>query len=130
MSRPGDVQVNGGQEKALRYITKHRKITKREYQRLCGVSERQSLKDLTDLTEKGMLIRSGKGRATHYRLLAARLVRDSARDNARQHKSCAGHHSGRDPESRVARDSRSPIEAFGDKFHGNDVVCVDQRRGI
>jgi predicted DNA-binding transcriptional regulator YafY len=40
------------------------------------VSERQSLKDLTDLTEKGMLIRSGKGRATYYRLPAARLVRD------------------------------------------------------
>lgn len=76
VSRPEDVQISARQEKALRYLAKHGRITTLEYQRLCGVSERQSLKDLSDMTEKGMLVRSGKGRATHYRLLAARLVRD------------------------------------------------------
>jgi ATP-dependent DNA helicase RecG len=76
VSRPDDVQVNPRQDKALRYLATHGKITTLEYQRLCGVSERQSLKDLSDMAGKGILVRSGKGRATHYRLVAARSGRD------------------------------------------------------
>lgn len=76
VTRPGDLAINARQEKALRYLAKHGKITRREYRNLFRVSERQSLKDLTELTEKGMLIRSGKGRATCYQFPAARLVRD------------------------------------------------------
>jgi len=76
VSRPGDVQISARQEKALRYLAKHGKITRREYRNLFRVSARQSLRDLTELTEKGILIRSGKGRATCYQFPAARLVRD------------------------------------------------------
>jgi ATP-dependent DNA helicase RecG len=71
-SRPEGVQISARQEKALQYLATHEKITTLEYQRLCGVGERQSLKDLRDMTEKGMLVRSGRGRATHYRLPMAR----------------------------------------------------------
>ena len=76
VSRPADVQISARQEKALQYLATQGKITTLEYQRLCGVGERQSLKDLRDMTEKGMLVRSGRGRATHYRLPMARLRRD------------------------------------------------------
>lgn len=73
VSPPDEVQISARQEKALQYLATHGKITTLEYQRLCGVGERQSLKDLRDMMEKGMLVRSGRGRATHYRLPMARL---------------------------------------------------------
>lgn len=75
-SRPDDVQISARQEKALRYLAEHGTITRREYRNLFHVSERQSLRDLTEMMERGLLVRSGKGRATHYRLVAARLGRD------------------------------------------------------
>ena len=76
VSRPDDVQVNARQEKALRYLAEHGTITRREYRNLLRVSERQSLIDLTELTEKGIVVRLGRGRATRYQLPTARLVRD------------------------------------------------------
>ncbi len=74
--RPADVQISARQEKAFQYLATHGKITTLEYQRLCGVGERQSLKDLSGMVEKGIVIRSGKGRATHYRLPTARFMSD------------------------------------------------------
>ena len=76
VSCPDDVQVNARQEKAPRYLARHGKITRREYRNLFCVSARQSLRDLTELAEKGILIHSGKGRATCYLFPTARLVRN------------------------------------------------------
>ena len=56
------------QKKALEYVRKHGKITNREYQELLGVGERQALRDLRVLIDKGLLIRVGYGRMTHYDL--------------------------------------------------------------
>jgi ATP-dependent DNA helicase RecG len=76
VSRAGDFAINARQEKALRYLAKHGKITRREYRNLFRVSERQSLRDLTEMMERGLLVRSGKGSATCYQLPTARLVHD------------------------------------------------------
>ena len=76
VSRPDDLQISTRQEKALRYLAEHGTITRREYRNLLHVSERQSLRDLTEMMQKGVLVRSGKGRATCYQFPAARLVRD------------------------------------------------------
>lgn len=76
VSRPDDVQVNVRQEKVLRYLAEHGTITRREYRSLFHVSERQSLRDLTEMMGKGMVIRLGGGHTTRYQLSTARLVRD------------------------------------------------------
>jgi ATP-dependent DNA helicase RecG len=77
VSRPADVPISARQERVLRYLTEHGTITRREYRALVQVSERQSLRDLTEMMERGILVRSGKGRTTCYRIPTARLVRDS-----------------------------------------------------
>lgn len=76
VGRSKDVQISTRQEKVLRYLAEHGTITRREYRSLLQVSERQSLRDLTEMMEKGVLVRSGKGRTTCYQLPTARLVRD------------------------------------------------------
>ncbi len=76
VSRPADVPISARQEKALRYLAEHGTITRREYRNLFHVSERQSSRDLTEMMEKGMVIRLGRGHTTRYQLPTARLVRD------------------------------------------------------
>lgn len=76
MSRPADVPIRTRQERVLGYLAEHGTITRREYRALVQVSERQSLRDLIEMMEKGILARSGKGRTTCYRIPTARLVRD------------------------------------------------------
>ena len=46
-------------------------ITTSQYQERFHLSERQALRDLNVLVEQGILRRSGKGRATHYTLVAS-----------------------------------------------------------
>ena len=99
MSCPADVQVNARQEKAPRYLARHGKITRREYRNLFCVSARQSLRDLTELAEKGTSIHSGKGRATSYLFPTARLVRNY----------CAVRKTGDSP-SRTAQSGGEPEE--------------------
>jgi hypothetical protein len=77
VSRPADVPISARQERVLGYLVEHGTITRREYRALVQVSERQSLRDLTEMMERGILVRSGKGRTTCYRIPTARLVRDS-----------------------------------------------------
>jgi ATP-dependent DNA helicase RecG len=76
VSRPADVPISARQERVLGYLAEHGTITRREYRALVQVSERQSLRDLTEMMERGILVRSGKGRTTCYRIPTARLVRD------------------------------------------------------
>lgn len=54
------------QERALEFIKKHGYITNKYYAEINGISPRQSLRELDDLREKGILIRIGKGRGARY----------------------------------------------------------------
>ncbi len=60
--------LNDRQKLIFSYLQENEKISNREYQNLAGISPRQSLRDLQDLLEKGMLEKQGKGRSVYYTL--------------------------------------------------------------
>jgi len=59
-------KLNDRQRKALEYVRRHGQITNRDHQKLCDISRRQALKDLSELVEKSLLVKDGKGRALRY----------------------------------------------------------------
>ncbi len=62
-----EVQLNERQKKALAYLAAHKKITRREYAKLCGCSAETAKLDLKELAESGMIARIGKtGRGIYY----------------------------------------------------------------
>ncbi|SFM65987.1 sigma-54-dependent transcriptional regulator [Thermodesulforhabdus norvegica] len=70
-----DREIEGGktsvpltrrQEKALEFIRKHGYITNKYYAEINNISPRQSLRELDDLREKGVVVRIGKGRGARY----------------------------------------------------------------
>lgn len=61
-----DQELKDRHRKALGYVGKHGQITNRDYQKLCGISRRQALKDLIELVENGLLIKEGEGRSVRY----------------------------------------------------------------
>lgn len=65
------VRLNERQHAALEYVREHGRIQTREYKQMFDISERQALKDLTSLTEAGILARVSAGRETHYILSSA-----------------------------------------------------------
>ena len=65
-SQSVSLQLNPRQIKALRHVTANGNITNIKYQTLFKVSERQSLRELDTLVQKRLLLKAGKGRATHY----------------------------------------------------------------
>jgi predicted HTH transcriptional regulator len=71
-----DVRISARQEKVLQYLADHGTITRQEYRNLFHVSVRQSSRDLTEMVEKGIVIRLGRGHTTRYQLPTARLVPD------------------------------------------------------
>ena len=59
--------LNERQGKAIAYVTEHGSITNREYQVLCpGVTSETIRLDLVDLVERGLLLKIGSKRGTHY----------------------------------------------------------------
>ncbi len=65
-----EVELNERQEKALKYLEEHGKITNREYRDINpGISDRTALRDLEELKEKNIVVRKGAGRKTHYELV-------------------------------------------------------------
>jgi predicted HTH transcriptional regulator len=54
------------QQQALAYVQANGEITNRTYQQLTGVSQKQTVRDLNELVEQGVLTRVGNGRATRY----------------------------------------------------------------
>jgi len=59
--------TNHRQAKALQYIKENGSITNREYRSLCdGVSAETLRLDLVDMVEKGILIKVGSKKGTHY----------------------------------------------------------------
>lgn len=61
---PGPQRVR--QLRALDLIQSQGYITNRDYARLNEVSERQALRELTDMVDRGLLTRMGKGRSCQY----------------------------------------------------------------
>lgn len=64
----GPALLNRRQEKALRFLKRHSRITNREYRELNKVSNFTALADLESLEEQGFLERVGKGRSVQYLL--------------------------------------------------------------
>jgi len=61
---PGPQRVR--QLRALDLIHAQGYITNRDYARLNELSERQALRELTEMVDRGLLVRVGKGRASQY----------------------------------------------------------------
>jgi len=61
------LQLTPRQEKALDFLRSHRRITTRDLQTLCPEASPNTLRrDLTDLVDKGLLLKIGQKRATYY----------------------------------------------------------------
>jgi len=61
------VSLNPRQQQAIFYLRQNRRITNREYQELCPDVHSETLRrDLSDLVERGLLIKIGDKRATYY----------------------------------------------------------------
>ena len=60
--------LNERQIKSIEYLKKNRKITNSDYQKLCDVSERTTLRDLDELSTKGILQKKGEKKGTYYEL--------------------------------------------------------------
>jgi ATP-dependent DNA helicase RecG len=62
-----DAPMNERQARALQFLQEHGRITNREYRDLCsGVSGETARLDLTDLVDRGILMRIGEKRGTFY----------------------------------------------------------------
>ncbi len=62
-----DLTMNERQTKALAYIKQHGRIRSREYQELCPDVSPETLRlDLSDLVERGVLLKVGQKRGTYY----------------------------------------------------------------
>ncbi len=59
-------QLSERQLKALEFARASGAVTNRDYQRITGMSQKQTVRDLTDLVHRGLLVRVGNGRATRY----------------------------------------------------------------
>ena len=59
--------MNERQTKAIAYVTEHGSITNREYRALCPSVTSETLRlDLADLVDRGLLLKIGSKRGTHY----------------------------------------------------------------
>jgi len=58
--------LNDRQKKAIKYLQEHKKITSGSYQELNNTSARTARRDLSNLVEKELLERRGKGQSIHY----------------------------------------------------------------
>jgi hypothetical protein len=64
-----ELQLNRRQRRAIAYLKTHGRIGNSEYQSLVGTAKRTAHRDLTALTEKEVLLRTGtRGKGTFYTL--------------------------------------------------------------
>lgn len=63
------LSLNERQKKALQYLTEHKKITNKDYQKLCPEVSRKSVqRDLRELVEINLLKQMGMKRGIYYEL--------------------------------------------------------------
>lgn len=72
-----ELGLNERQKKVAAYVDEQSRINTQEYTKLCSCSERTALLDLTDLVDKHVMIRKGKGRATYYTFKYIRIPQKS-----------------------------------------------------
>ncbi|MBD3329145.1 DeoR family transcriptional regulator [Candidatus Dojkabacteria bacterium] len=60
------LEFNDRQLKLLDYIKVHKKVTRREYAKLMGISFMTAYRDIQELLEKNYLTQKGVGRGTYY----------------------------------------------------------------
>ena len=73
LSRRGSVQRNGRQIGALDWMEANNEpMTGRRYREISECSAETARRDLSDLADRGLLIRAGKGRSTFYRFPESR----------------------------------------------------------
>ena len=58
--------LNERQKDALIYARKNYRITNREYREICKVSHKTAHEELSQLVERKILVRAGKGRSIYY----------------------------------------------------------------
>ncbi|MGC9522544.1 MAG: ATP-binding protein [Anaerolineae bacterium] len=62
-----DLTMNERQAKALAFVQRHERIRSRDYQELCPDVSPETLRlDLSDLVERGVLLKIGRKRGTYY----------------------------------------------------------------
>jgi ATP-dependent DNA helicase RecG len=62
-----ELPMNERQMRGLQFLQEHERITNRDYRELCpGISGETARLDLSDLVEKGVLLKIGDKRGTHY----------------------------------------------------------------
>lgn len=64
-------RLNARQQRALSLVNSQGAINNRQYRQLTGIAQKQAVRDLNDLVERGLLARIGHGRAAHYVLATA-----------------------------------------------------------
>ena len=72
-SRLRELGVSERQAEAVGFVRAQGRMTNGDYQKLCGVSERTSSRELNQLVSLGILVRKGgTGKGTYYILLNER----------------------------------------------------------
>ena len=66
---PARSGLNERQGKALEYLKTYGRIARREYSRMCGVSDTEAYRELSEMVAKGLIVRQGKGKGTYYALI-------------------------------------------------------------
>jgi ATP-dependent DNA helicase RecG len=67
LSGYSELDLNPRQKRAVMYLTKHQRITNRDYQKLCPEVHPETLRrDLVDLVKSQVLLKIGIKRATYY----------------------------------------------------------------
>ncbi len=68
-------KLNERQRKAVDYVRRYGHIGNKEYRKITGLGKVYAAKELNELVKKRVLVKIGKGSATHY-VLSERLVND------------------------------------------------------
>lgn len=59
-------RLNPRQQELYRYLTRHKVITRKEYEQMMGISERTARLDLEEMVKSGILKREGRGKQIRY----------------------------------------------------------------
>jgi len=61
-------KLNERQRKVIEHLKIHKRISRSEYAKLTGCSERTAFRDLGELTKNKVVVRKGKSKKTYYEL--------------------------------------------------------------
>ena len=67
--KPAVTEKDGDESAVLALLTKQRSITRKEVEKLLKISQTASGRLLRQMTEKGRIVREGRGKNIHYHLI-------------------------------------------------------------